>query len=894
MSSAANTCAAAAASSAAAATLPAASTTSTTAAMASSSSRPLVSPFLAALLDGRTPPPLGVAPVSTSAGLFMGAASRTGASWPFATAAASLSAGAIAAPSSSPDVPAPPPTSAPGTSALAPFSATLGQPLVPAPAPSPPAALATPPTPYGAGLYGQPLFYGAPPMAYGAHSPPPASVPSSAVYVPPAAPASIAHEAGPVRDPPPVHLAHLVTVKLNPDNYLVWRAQVLPLLRSYYLDGYVDGTIPCPPSMVHVLAPDGTPMALPNPAHRQWTAQDQASLSAIQSSLMPTVAGMVLFAATSHQAWSTLDASFSSQSMARSMAIRNKLGDLKKLDKSVTAYYNEAKELADILSSIGQPLRDSEFIGYILKGLGEDYDSLVENVEGRDSTNPISAHDLYARLLNTEQRLGARRPDGPSFDASANAAYRGGRNQQQPRPLSGSPSQPPKQPASQPRPATMTGGRGRSWVCTTCGTKAPCQLCGIAGHLASRCHRRFKQDFLGIGNDGSGNEKQAALATHTHGSTTTYPVDATWYMDTGASDHLTHELSRLNPRETYAGHDQVRTADGTGIGRGARLELLDDVPSSAAPAPAGCGVSAPDDDRRMGHAAPSVSVPAPAPLRASPGLLLGTSPPASPRQPAAGPSPSAPPSPGPASPPPSPGPSPPATTSSAPPTPPAGPTPQASPAPQSPVGRSPSPPPASSPSATPDASPSVTLPAPVVHRPHTRSKSGIVRPRERTDGTVAWLAACLAQATADPTAEPRHYTAAMQIPHWRSAMELEYQALLKNDTWNLVPPKPGVNIIDCKWVFKVKKHADGSIERYKARLVAKGFKQRYGLDYEDTFSPEAYYYPCACRWLLRVVGPFASWMCRTLFCMVFLMRRSICASLLALLIQTGPLISVAW
>ncbi|KAK1694930.1 hypothetical protein QYE76_011627 [Lolium multiflorum] len=59
--------------------------------------------------------------------------------------------------------------------------------------------------------------------------------------------------------------------------------------------------------------------------------------------------------------------------------------------------------------------------------------------------------------------------------------------------------------------------------------------------------------------------------------------------------------------------------------------------------------------------------------------------------------------------------------------------------------------------------------------------------------------------------------------------------LTANGTWNLVPPVAGVNLIDSRWVFKVKLHADGSVERYKARLVAKGFKQRYGQDYDETF-----------------------------------------------------------
>jgi hypothetical protein len=68
-------------------------------------------------------------------------------------------------------------------------------------------------------------------------------------------------------------------------------------------------------------------------------------------------------------------------------------------------------------------------------------------------------------------------------------------------------------------------------------------------------------------------------------------------------------------------------------------------------------------------------------------------------------------------------------------------------------------------------------------------------------------------------------------------MKVEYVALIKNKIWYLVPPQKGNSIIGCKWVYTIIRKSDGSLDSYKTHLVAKGFKQRYGLDYEDAFSP---------------------------------------------------------
>lgn len=81
--------------------------------------------------------------------------------------------------------------------------------------------------------------------------------------------------------------------------------------------------------------------------------------------------------------------------------------------------------------------------------------------------------------------------------------------------------------------------------------------------------------------------------------------------------------------------------------------------------------------------------------------------------------------------------------------------------------------------------------------------------------------------------------ARLDWPMWEKVMKKELDALGTANTWTVVPKPSGKNIVRCKWVFHIKKHSAGRIEKYKAQLVAHGFTQVYGVDYTETFVPVA-------------------------------------------------------
>lgn len=80
--------------------------------------------------------------------------------------------------------------------------------------------------------------------------------------------------------------------------------------------------------------------------------------------------------------------------------------------------------------------------------------------------------------------------------------------------------------------------------------------------------------------------------------------------------------------------------------------------------------------------------------------------------------------------------------------------------------------------------------------------------------------------------EPSSFEEAVQQPVWVDAMVEEYDSIVRNSVWDVVPRPEKKSVVSSRWLYKVKQVVDGSVEKHKARFVARGFSQVEGIDYD--------------------------------------------------------------
>uniref|UniRef100_A0A2N9GHH1 Retrovirus-related Pol polyprotein from transposon TNT 1-94-like beta-barrel domain-containing protein n=1 Tax=Fagus sylvatica TaxID=28930 RepID=A0A2N9GHH1_FAGSY len=341
-------------------------------------------------------------------------------------------------------------------------------------------------------------------------------------------------------------------IKLTKDNYLSWKTAILPYINGSKILKHVDDTTGAPPQTI----PDPTTptLSISNPAYETWFEVDQLLLRVLVSTISEPLVSNLVGLTSSKAVWVSLEKMFSSQSCARIMQTRYNLATLCKGNLSITDYFQKAKSLSDLLSSIGEPLNDSNLTSAILAGLPFDYNSLVISVNTR--LEDVSLDELYGHLLTHELRLEQQNTPPDLGAPTANFVDRNtppsshGRSFQNPTPRG-------------------NGSRGRGSIGRGRGSSQPqffgqnnqssrpfCQLRFKGGHTAQSCWHRFDQTFQLP----SPPQSQAFMTT------TASPIDQVWYLDTGATNHITSDLANITYNtEDYRGPDQVRVGNGQGL-----------------------------------------------------------------------------------------------------------------------------------------------------------------------------------------------------------------------------------------------------------------------------------------------------------------------------------------
>ena len=294
----------------------------------------------------------------------------------------------------------------------------------------------------------------------------------------------------------PPNIGHLVSIKLSDTNYLIWSSQIVPVLKSHDLMGFVDGSEPCPSKSL-----DGSL----NPAYILWNKKDQYVLSWINATLSDKVLASVYGITSAREVWSSLANKFASQSRTRVHHLKRKLQTLHQGSMKCTDFLEKAKLVSDELAAVGKPLEDDDLMSYIVSGLNPSFNPFITSLSFATRDKNVSFEDFQAELLSYELLLENQNTAIPP-ETNNFAFFTPKSNQQQYNRKPKNPSKPYSRPSfSQnprprysPQPSGLPSSPQANQKQHSFSTpKSPCQICGKLSHKALDCFHRMDYAYQG-------------------------------------------------------------------------------------------------------------------------------------------------------------------------------------------------------------------------------------------------------------------------------------------------------------------------------------------------------------------------------------------------------------
>ncbi|KAA8546839.1 hypothetical protein F0562_003237 [Nyssa sinensis] len=314
-----------------------------------------------------------------------------------------------------------------------------------------------------------------------------------------------------------------MSIKLDRTNYPLWLAQIVPILKSKNLMGFVTGTTSCP--VEFKCNSDGTFTTEVDPRYVSWHQQDQMILSWVNNSLSPSVMSIVARFTSSHATWSSLEKRYASQSKNRILQLRHDLLTVKGEGLSISDFVDKINQIADNLALAGKPVDDDELVNIILNNVGPAYEITAHQTPSLEAS-PTAMYAPKAHHSTTRGRH-PMHPRDSQMRGRGPSAFRRTPNTWSP-PQSG--------PVS---------------------SRPPCQICHRSGHSAIDCYQRMNHAYEGR----IPPQKLMAMAAFASSN----PPSTTWISDSGASNHITSDLTNLALPNAYQGKDHVAVGNGAGL-----------------------------------------------------------------------------------------------------------------------------------------------------------------------------------------------------------------------------------------------------------------------------------------------------------------------------------------